>query len=261
MTRRVSILGVPVDAVTLLQAVEQLRGMASSSQSHHVLTPNPEMLVRSAKDPVFRSVLQKSSLNVPDGAGLLVAARMLGHFLPARVTGVDLVESLAAEPDVQPIFFLGAAPGVAEKAASMLASRNPALKIAGTFSGSPSPSEESSIVDRINNSGARTLFVAYGAPMQDLWIDRTLPKLPLVRIAMGVGGAFDFLAGIRKRAPKWMQQCGMEWLWRLVQEPSRIGRICNAVIVFPLLVITSRFRRIRRADARTEEASTSSVPH
>lgn len=243
MTRRVIILGIPIDAVTLPEAVERLRAMALFGKAHHVMTPNPEMLVRASHDPTFRLVLQRSALNVPDGAGLLFAARMLGEHLPARVTGVDLVEALVAEPDVQPVFFLGAAPGVAEKAAARLRGKHPALVIAGTFSGSPSPDDENSVINRINASGARTLFVAYGAPAQDVWIDRVLVKLPSVRIAMGVGGAFDFVAGVRLRAPRWMQRCGLEWVWRLLQEPSRIGRIWNAVIVFPLKVVRSRNRR------------------
>ena len=240
MAPRVSILGVPVDSVTIAEAEAILRALAQSGIGHHVMTPNPEMIVAAQKKPDFLQVLRKSSLNVPDGAGLLFAARFLGTPLRERVTGTDLVERIAGSSEMQPVFFLGAGEGIAERAAAAIASRHPSLVVAGTFSGSPRPEDEDEIVAKIHSSNARTLLVAYGAPSQDLWIDRVLTRLPSVRVAMGVGGAFDFLAGVRTRAPLWMRSIGIEWLWRLLQEPSRIGRIFTAVIVFPFLVLTRR---------------------
>lgn len=238
MAERISILGVPVDAVTHQQVLTLLRQMASSG-SHHVMTPNPEMIVAAQRYPEVMSLLHRTALNVPDGAGLVWAAK---GALPERVTGTDLVESIAAEPALQPVFFLGGAEGVAARASEALRARHPELVIAGSFGGSPKKEEEDAIVRRINASGAKALLVAYGAPAQDLWIDRALPRLPSVHIAMGVGGAFDFHAGVRSRAPKFLQRIGLEWLWRVLQEPSRIGRICTAVLIFPFLVLTSRSR-------------------
>ncbi len=236
MTSRVIILGIPVDPVTLPEACERIESMLADDNQHHVLTPNPEMIVAAHTNTEFRSVLQTSSLNVADGYGLLLASRFLGSPLPERVSGIDLLTTLCEAIRV-PVFFLGAAPGVAASAANALRQKNPALMIAGTYAGSASLSEETEIISRINASGARVLFVAYGAPMQDLWIARNLERMPGIAVAMGVGGSFDFLAGVRTRAPRLMRTLGLEWLWRLVQEPRRIGRILTAVIHFPLLVL------------------------
>jgi N-acetylglucosaminyldiphosphoundecaprenol N-acetyl-beta-D-mannosaminyltransferase len=235
MSSRISILGVPVDAVTQHQALKRVQEFMASGGKHQICTPNPEMVVEATKNPEFLSVLQASSLNIPDGAGMLWAAKYMGGFLPERVTGVDLLTAIATLSQPPSIFLLGAAPGVAEKAAAALRVLNPSLHIAGTFAGSPAKEIEGSIVDRINASKADVLFVAYGAPKQELWIHRNLPKLNIT-LAMGVGGAFDFLAGVRSRAPKWMQALHLEWLWRVVQEPSRLNRIVTATIRFPRLV-------------------------
>jgi N-acetylglucosaminyldiphosphoundecaprenol N-acetyl-beta-D-mannosaminyltransferase len=136
---------------------------------------------------------------------------------------VPIIAERAAQKSWR-LFFLGAAPGVAEKAADVLRRKYPGLQIVGTYSGSPAPDEEDSIVERVNASGADILFVAYGAPEQDKWIARNLPRLR-VKMAMGVGGAFDFIAGIIPRAPLWMQRIGLEWLYRLYLQPRRIGRM------------------------------------
>lgn len=246
MQKRISILGIPIDSVTIDDAMIRLRTFAASSDFHHVMTPNPEMLVAAQSDGSFRSVLSQGSLNVPDGVGLLFAARFFGQPLCERVTGTDLVERIAAEPACQPVYFLGAAEGVAERAAAALKTRHAALIVAGTYAGSPDAREEEGIISRIVASGAKTLLVAYGAPAQDLWIHRVRTKLPSVRIAMGIGGAFDFYAGVRKRAPLFFQKAGLEWLWRLILEPSRAGRIFRATVVFPLLCLRLRFLQGRR---------------
>jgi len=235
--KRVSILGIPIDALTRAEAAGEIFRMIGSGSGHHVMTPNPEMLVEARRNPLFRAVLQKSSLNVPDGSGLLWAARRQSSSLPERVAGVDLLKDICAVGSVPPVFLLGAAPGVAERAALRLRESNPGLRVAGTYSGTASPEDDDQIVARINSSGAEILFVAYGAPKQDLWIDRNLPKMLAVRVAMGVGGSFDFLAGTKKRAPAWMRRMALEWLYRLIREPSRLKRIFTAVVVFPLLIL------------------------
>lgn len=204
------------------------------------MTPNPEMIVKAQKNPDFMAVLRKSALNLPDGFGLLLGARMSGQRLRERVAGVDIVMKLCEQQNIGSVFFLGARPGVAETASRKLRERNPELSVAGCHSGSPSTSDADAIVQTINASGATILFVAFGAPIQDLWIDQYLHQMPNVRLAMGIGGAFDFIAGERSRAPIWMQNIGLEWLWRLIQEPRRITRILRAVIVFPLLVVMHR---------------------
>jgi N-acetylglucosaminyldiphosphoundecaprenol N-acetyl-beta-D-mannosaminyltransferase len=137
--------------------------------------------------------------------------------------GVPIIAERAAEKGWK-LFFLGAAPGIADTAADILRERHPGLQIVGVYSGSPAPEEEDALVEMVNNSGADILFVAYGAPQQDKWIARNLPRLQ-VSMAMGVGGAFDFIAGVIPRAPLWMQRFGLEWLFRLYLQPWRIRRI------------------------------------
>lgn len=221
------------------QAVTRIGEYLRGGQ-HQICTPNPEMLVEASRNEEFLDVLRASSLNIPDGTGLLWAAKRCGSELPERVTGTDLLERIAALPDVGSVFFLGAGEGVAERAADALKSRRPTLWVAGTYAGSPREADASDILRRINESGARVLFVAYGAPAQELWIHRYLSALPNVRVAVGVGGAFDFLAGTQKRAPKILRSLGLEWFWRLLLQPSRLPRIFTAVVRFPLLVLRYR---------------------
>ncbi len=237
MAPRILLLGIPVDPVTPEEAIAVLKGFLSDGEQHHVMTPNNEMLVEASGNRAFADVLRSSSFNLPDSTGLLWAARRTGQQLPARVTGVDTVIRLCSElGQDQKVFLLGAAPGVAEKAAEALRRKHPALVIAGTHSGSPSDTDAPAIIQTINTSGASILFVAFGAPAQDMWIHRYLTDLPSVKVAMGVGGTFDFLAGMQKRAPLWMQNLGLEWLWRFIRQPSRAPRMWKALITFPWLV-------------------------
>jgi len=158
--------------------------------------------------------------------------------LPERVTGTDLMEKLIHQSHKMgaKIFLLGAAPGVARRVADKWRFD----QIVGTFSGSPEPHNDAEIVDRINASEANMVFVAYGAPKQEQWIVRNLKKMPNIRVAIGVGGAFDFIGGVRNRAPKWIRKSGLEWAYRVVQEPRRIKRILNATLVFPYHVMFKR---------------------
>jgi N-acetylglucosaminyldiphosphoundecaprenol N-acetyl-beta-D-mannosaminyltransferase len=235
---RVRLLGVSIDALTGGEAVARLLEFLKEHTARHVMTPNAEMLAASARDASFREILNCSALNLPDSAGLLWAARHTGQRLPERVTGVDTVERLCAALSAdQTVFLLGAAPGVAEKAGIVLRSRYPNVRIAGAFAGSPKAEDAPEIIRRIREAKPQILLVAYGAPAQDAWIDEHLNDLPSVRIAMGVGGTFDFLAGVRMRAPVFLQKLHLEWAWRLLLEPSRWNRIWTAVIVFPMLVM------------------------
>jgi len=235
---RVFLLGVPLDSVTRTQAQELIRGYLREETQRHVMTPNNEMLVEAFHNPPFRKILNETALNIPDSVGLLKMAQWTGQSLPERVTGVDTVTELCGQlTEETPIFLLGAAPGVAEAAAEKLMKNNPRLKIVGCAAGSPRDEDAPVLLNSIRAAAPHLLLVAYGAPAQDLWIAKYLKDLPSVRVAIGVGGTFDFLAGTRKRAPKWMQHLGLEWLFRLIREPSRIGRIWKAVAVFPWLVL------------------------
>lgn len=236
--KRVDILGVPIDALTCAQAIKRLRVFLDTNEKKHVMTPNSEMVVEAQRNSAFKSLLQKTDLNLADSAGLLWAAKRTGQYLPERVTGVDTVEQLLLQLDEKtPVFFLGGRKGVGCRAAEILKKKNPQLLVAGCFEGSPSDADAAEIIQKINDSGAHLLLVAFGAPTQDLWINQYLLNLPSVRVAIGVGGTFDFLSGAIKRAPKWMQSLHLEWLWRLILQPSRIKRIWTATVTFPLIVL------------------------
>jgi N-acetylglucosaminyldiphosphoundecaprenol N-acetyl-beta-D-mannosaminyltransferase len=224
----IHILGSPVSVVTYAQWLDLIGAWMAEKDGrlHHVCTVNPEMIMIAQTDSNFRNILRRVDLTVPDGVGLLWAARRRGTPLPERVTGSDGVPLIAAEAARQGwrMFLLGAADGVAERAAAVLRREHPDLQIVGTYAGSPKPEDEDGIVERVNASGVDILFVACGAPEQDKWIARNAPRLR-VKMAMGVGGSLDFIAGVVPRAPVWMRRMGIEWLYRLYLQPSRIGRM------------------------------------
>lgn len=236
----VEILDLPVHPITYPLLLDQIgRWVAARDRAHHICTINPEFVMTAQSDAIFKAILRRSDLNVPDGVGLLWAAKRLGRPLPARVTGSDGVPIIAerAAREGWRLFFLGAAEGVAQAAADILKARYPGLQMAGVYSGSPRPEDEDAIVERVNASGADILFAAYGAPGQDKWIARNLPRLR-VSMAMGVGGSFDFIAGIVPRAPGWMQRAGLEWLFRLIRQPWRAKRMLRLPL-FVLAVLRS----------------------
>ena len=224
---RITILGIPVDVTTFAGMLAAIAGwIARGDRVYQICTVSPEFVMIAQDDAEFRRVLRSADLCVADGAGLLLAARYLGRPLPERVTGSDGVPLIAqrAAHEGWKLFLLGAAPGVAEQAAQKLQAQNPGLQIAGSYAGSPAPEEADAIIERVNRSGADILLVAYGAPRQDVWIARHRARLN-VRVAMGVGGTFDFIAGVIPRAPEWMRRSGLEWLYRLYRQPWRWRRM------------------------------------
>jgi N-acetylglucosaminyldiphosphoundecaprenol N-acetyl-beta-D-mannosaminyltransferase len=235
------ILGVRVHDVTLAEALELVEAFIAEGGPHQVCTVNPEFVMHARRNPDFFRVLEGSSLNVPDGVGLLWAGRMLGQPLRERVAGVDLMEALIARAAERGwrVFLLGAAEGVAERAARVLQARYPGWILAGTFAGSTRPEEAPAIRERLQEARPDLLFVAYGAPQQDLWIARHQPALQ-IPVAMGVGGAFDFIAGVVPRAPRWMREAGLEWLYRLIRQPWRWRRM-RALPRFVLAVLAARY--------------------
>jgi N-acetylglucosaminyldiphosphoundecaprenol N-acetyl-beta-D-mannosaminyltransferase len=240
----INILGVPVHKVTMEQTLALAEDLMARPICGQIATVNPEFIIAAQRDAAFMAVLQKADLCIPDGIGLLHAARWMGEELPERVPGSELVYRLAeaAAKHGRRLFLLGAAPGVAEEAAAALQVRYPRLIVAGTFAGSPSVAEDERLVAMINDSRADLLYVAYGAPNQDKWIARNKEKLSSVRLAMGVGGSLDFVAGRAQRAPAWVQDAGLEWLYRLVKEPWRWRRML-ALPQFALKVLLAPRRR------------------
>lgn len=240
--RSVRILGVRVDDLTTPETISIIEEYLTEGTPHQGVTVNPEFVMIAQRDETFRAVLEAADLALPDGQGLLWASRILGQRLRERVCGSDLVPCLAAlaAKHSYRIFLLGAAPGVAERAAAVLERDNPGLLIVGTYAGSPALEEENEILERIRAAAPDILFVAYGAPQQDLWIHRNLDRLG-IPFCMGVGGSLDFIAGVVKRAPLWMRRLGLEWLYRLIRQPWRWRRML-VLPKFALLVLAQRLR-------------------
>lgn len=243
-------LDVRVDDIEYAHAMRQCSAYLSNGTGHQIVTVNPEFIMEARRNARFRAVLNNASLRLPDGFGLRVAALLTRQPLHHRVTGVDAMIGLCAlaAKNKCSIFLLGGEDGIARKAAESLTRKFPDLQITGTesfpvFRSGEETNEEvamasGAVIDRINNSGATVLFVAFGAPKQDVWIATYLYQMANVRIAIGVGGTFDFLAKRIRRAPFIFRSIGMEWLWRLLLQPSRYRRIFTAVFRFPLAVIT-----------------------
>jgi N-acetylglucosaminyldiphosphoundecaprenol N-acetyl-beta-D-mannosaminyltransferase len=234
----ITILGIPVHPMTTERTLAWVADAVAERTPRQICTANPEFVMTAQRDGVFRRVLREADLVLADGVGLLWAARRQGAVLPQRVAGSDLIYQLAqaAAERGWRIFYLGAAPGVAEETARRLRARYPALPVAGAYAGSPRAEEEAEIVAQVRAARPDVLLVAYGAPAQDKWIARNKAALG-VPVSLGVGGAFDFVAGVTVRAPRWLQRLGLEWLHRLARQPWRLKRILTAVVVFPLAVL------------------------
>ena len=219
-------------------ALEQIERLVQEDGSHLVATVNPEFVMRAQDDREFARVLASAALCLPDGTGVVWAARRLGCSLREPVAGVDLVQPIAAMCARRGfrLFLLGAAPGVAHELASKLLAANPGLQVAG-HSGAPDPSRDAESLKLIHDHGTQLLLVAYGAPTQELWIDRLQNRLG-VAVAMGVGGAFDYLTGRVPRAPEWMRRAGLEWLHRLARQPWRVRRMA-VLPVYALKVLSA----------------------
>ncbi len=224
-TRSVRILGIRIDALTYDDLRQRITGFIAAGGPHQICTANPEFVMEARRNPRFHAVLAEADLVLADGVGLLWAARRTGQHLPQRVTGSDGVPRIAAWAAEQGwhLYLLGAAPGVAERAAEILSARHPGLQIAGTFAGSPADADAPEIVARIQRARPDVLLVAYGAPQQDLWIAQHRDALG-VPVMMGIGGTLDFITGVQKRAPFWIQRLNLEWLFRLITQPWRWRR-------------------------------------
>jgi len=252
---RVDVCGVPIDVVDEHQAAERLMAAVGAGGTLQVSTVNLQFLVTARRRPDVRRALNGTGLNVADGAPVMWLARLLDHPLPARVAGADLVPtlmSLAAQRGAR-VFLLGGTGGIAEEAAAILQRANPGLRVTGAHEPAVAPLEEMAddeILTRIGKAGADILLVAFGHPKQDLWIARNRDRLP-VSVAIGVGGTFDLIAGRFRRAPGWARRSGLEWLFRLLQDPRRLALRYAACAAWLLgvLVPVAAWRRIRGAPA------------
>jgi N-acetylglucosaminyldiphosphoundecaprenol N-acetyl-beta-D-mannosaminyltransferase len=235
------ILGVRFDNVGVDDVIAQMDQARRNHQSIAITITNVDCLAKARADQSYRQALNESALSLADSAPVIWASYLLGSPLRRRVPGSDLTRilcGLSAEKGYR-LFFLGAAPGVAEQAKNNVEQRHPGAQVVGIYSPERHEilNDSPEIIRRVNTSGASILLVAFGAPFQEEWIFRNLPKLQ-VDVAVGVGSSLDYLAGNLRRAPRWMFRLGLEWLFRLLQEPRRLFRryLIDDMKFFPLLM-------------------------
>ncbi|AOV08797.1 WecB/TagA/CpsF family glycosyltransferase [Sporosarcina ureilytica] len=230
--------GVDVTTESSDDTIRRIFSRHQNDEKSFIVAINPEKLMKSRKDPELREILNKATIGIPDGIGVLLASRLRGGNIRARITGVDMMELLCKEAGIQsvPVFLYGAKPGVAAKAAHNLQAQFPNLQVAGTLDGYVKDEEE--IITTINNSGAKILFVALGSPTQENFIIRNMDKLN-VSVFQGVGGSFDVFSGNIERAPVAFRRLGLEWFYRLLKEPSRWKRQLE-LPKFLLAILTDR---------------------
>lgn len=236
VSQRVAIAGIPVDNLTQDEAIRAVHDLIAQGGPRYTVVVNAAKVVTAARDPELRRVLMEADLVTADGMSVVWAAKLLRRPLKARVTGIDLFERLMGEAAMRglSVYLLGASGESVERVAARFQSLHPGLRIAGYRDGYFDRSKSTSIADSIKESRADVLFVAMGSPAQEKWIAENLDRTG-VRFALGVGGSFDHFSGFARRAPRWMQRAGLEWLYRLSREPRRLWRrylISNTVFLW-----------------------------
>jgi N-acetylglucosaminyldiphosphoundecaprenol N-acetyl-beta-D-mannosaminyltransferase len=219
--------GIQIDNLTFDEAVARILTLAREHRSQYIVTPNTDHLVRLQEDASFRTVYQGAALTVADGMPVIWASKLLGNPLQERITGADLLPRLCAEAvhHSLSVYFLGAAEGVAQQAAKNLTALHPQLKIAGYYSPpfgfEHDAAECQRIIDQINQCSPDIVFVGLGAPKQEFWIAKYRNSLN-TGVLLGIGASIAFAAGTEKRAPLVLQKIGLEWFYRLLQDPRRL---------------------------------------
>jgi N-acetylglucosaminyldiphosphoundecaprenol N-acetyl-beta-D-mannosaminyltransferase len=266
----IAIMGLPLNSLTADEAVETMDRLVMSGGSHQICPVNLDVWLNALADQHLHRIMAGCSLVVPDGMPLVWVSGLMGCPLAERVTGVDLVPRLAelSARKGYGIFLLGGRPGVADRAGELLEQNYPGVKIVGTYS----PAEENlirmdhaEILNRIHAVRPDILLVAFGNPKQEKWIWMHRKRLG-VPLAMGVGGSFDIIVGDTRRAPRWIQQCGMEWVMRFVQEPSRLGpRYLRDFLGLgrrlPMALLAAWMQRPYLGPSRVTTATTPQVMH
>jgi N-acetylglucosaminyldiphosphoundecaprenol N-acetyl-beta-D-mannosaminyltransferase len=224
-TQRIEVLGVPVDCVDFPGALSAIEARLDARRKTTVFAVNPEKIIRAQRDPGLRDCLAGAGLLIPDGIGVVVAARWLGIGAMARVPGSELMPALCelAARRGEGVFLYGAGPEINRRAAEVLERRYPGLTVAGRRDGYLPEGEWPRLIADINGSGAVFLFVALGSPRQEFWIARHAPELRTL-VCQGVGGTFDVLAGRVRRAPAAFRKIHLEWFYRLAADPKRLPR-------------------------------------
>lgn len=223
---KINILGVNVDNVTMEKALEKVLNFLDGDEPCAVFTPNSEIIMSAYKDEAFCEVLNSASLIIPDGIGVVYASRILKAPLPERVAGFDLADNLIKKLSngEKSFYFFGGKPGVAEKAKENLLFKYPSLNICGLNDGYFDDEKEKLIIEDIKQKKPDVLFVCLGAPKQEKWINKHKDELG-AKVLLGIGGSLDVFAGTAERAPEFYRNHGLEWLYRLLKQPSRFVRM------------------------------------
>ena len=221
---KINVMGVNFDNVTMEEAMDRAREILNGDKAVYVVTPNSEIVYEAMHDETMMALINGASLVLPDGAGVVLGSKILGTPLKQKVAGVEFADHLM---DVliekgQKLYLLGSKPGVAEMAAEKMLQKHPGLAICGMADGYFK--DEAQVVAKVNEAGADVLFVCLGAPKQEIFMQNHCGDLN-VKMMIGLGGTLDSFAGTVKRAPRWMIRLNLEWLYRLIQEPKRLGRM------------------------------------
>ncbi len=232
---RVEVLGLGFDNLTMDEAVERGLELMRRRDGGYVVTPNPEIAMACRKDPELRGIIEGAALVLPDGIGVVYGAKILGRPLKCKVAGADFAQGLfdVMAREGRSVFLLGAKPGVAEEAGRNLMSAHPGLVVSGTADGYFK--DDGPIIERINALQPDLLLVCLGAPKQERWMSKNRDKLK-VGLMAGLGGSLDVYAGAVQRAPESWQRHNVEWLYRLIQEPSRFGRMTQLPVFLVCVV-------------------------
>jgi N-acetylglucosaminyldiphosphoundecaprenol N-acetyl-beta-D-mannosaminyltransferase len=245
--KSIYILGVKIDDISLSEAIAKIADFLLKGDKGYITTPNPEICVRGNHNKAYAQVLNNSLMSIPDGFGLKIGAKILGTKLNNITTGVDLCFEIItlAEQNNYSVLILGGSPEAGERTLSLYSYKYPKLKLkylnGGNFD-KQGVSDQSNLIEQINALTPDIIFTCLGAPKQEFFMANNLDKLN-AKLMLGVGGSIDFLAMQIKRAPNSWRKRGLEWLWRLIQEPWRWKRIAKAVIIFPLACIWWRLAK------------------
>ena len=227
---RTDVLGVGFDDLTLAEAAQAGAALVEGEGFHYAVTPNPEFILAARKDPAFRQVLLDADLVLADGIGVIYSAKLLGRPLKGRAPGIEFAQRLVSwmASNGKRLFLLGAKPGVAELASANLKAKYPGLIVCGTHDGYFK--EDGPVVEAIHAAAADVVFVCLGAPKQEFWMVKNGPASG-AHLMVGLGGSLDVFAGVVDRAPERFQKLGLEWLYRLMKEPKRFGRMAKLPLV------------------------------
>lgn len=249
----IEILNIKISTFSKVEVLSFIKNNLFNNNKIFIATPNPEFLLEASKNEKFKNIINNTDLNIPDGAGLIWASKFLNTnpLIKERIAGSDLTQEIIkiSKELNKKIFLLG---GNSLDQLECVKNKIGSNSISGYNVGFLKDDWDNELkydlnkndllLQEINNSEAEIIFVAFGAPKQEYWINDNLDKLKNIKLAIGIGGTFDFISGHKKRAPLWMQKINLEWLFRLIQEPSRYKRIFNAVVVFPIRILFSKIK-------------------